>query len=422
MKVLWYVNVIMPDAAAALNLKAINTGGWLTGAARGLRNSDIELTVMTVSKNVSEQKTVMAEGVTYLVLPPENFQALFSHVLCTLQPDIVHVFGTEYVFNTQLIHLCSQRNVRHVVSLQGIMYQCSQHYDDGLPDKFKRVNPLLKWMKRIYYADSIALEKARFAEQGKAEIAALKEADAVIGRTAWDKQCALAVNPNLKYYHVNEILRDAFYTGPRWKYGDCDHRTIFVSQSFYPIKGFHMLLEAMPEILERYPNVQVIVGGQMPYTLNNRVLDVFVDYFFEYQCYVKQLIKRNGLKRHIHYTGPLNAEEMKQRFLKSNVFLSCSTIENSPNSVGEAMLLGVPVVASRVGGTESMLADGKDGILYDFYDKKSMIRAISAIFDHPELAEEMSQNAQMHAKITHDKKTNTEKLISVYRHIQGAKE
>ena len=108
---------------------------------------------------------------------------------------------------------------------------------------------------------------------------------------------------------------------------------------------------------------------------------------------------------------------MKAEFLKCNVFLSCSTIEISPNSVGEAMLLGGPVVASNVGGTESMLTDGQDGVLYDFYDSDAMVKGISAIFDHPETAEKMSSSARRHAAATHDREANTAALIGVYRSI-----
>ena len=50
-------------------------------------------------------------------------------------------------------------------------------------------------------------------------------------------------------------------------------------------------------------------------------------------------------------------------FANSHIFHS-SYIENSPNSVGEAQMVGVPVVASRVGGTDSMVEHGKTGFMY----------------------------------------------------------
>lgn len=415
MKVLWYVNIVMPNAAKALGIAPTNAGGWLTGAAEGLQKEKIQLLVMTATGLVKEATRINDGVITYILVPAKGYETHFEAVICTEKPDLVHINGTEYAYNTYLIRLCDNLGLKHVVSLQGLVYQCAKHYDDGLPERYKKVNPLLKLMKKLYAADSIALEKKRFAEQGEREIEALKVAGAVIGRTAWDKASVLEINPELEYYHVNESLRDAFYTEETWQYCSCEKHSIFISQASYPIKGIHMLLSALPAIIQKYPDLKVYVGGFAPVYRKNKYLDCAVDFFFEYQRYIKELIKQYSLERYVCFTGPLTAEKMKVQFLKSNVFLSCSTIENSPNSVGEAMLLGVPVVASRVGGTENMLTDGKDGILYDFHDTERMINAISEIFDRQDLAEQFSASARLRAQITHDRNKNTAALYAVYQ-------
>ena len=421
MKIAWYVNIIMPAAAQKLGLKPPNIGGWLTGAADALRELKIDLTILTVTSAVKVVTEVCADGVAYILVPVKKWKDALPNTLLQRKPDLVHIWGTEYPYNTQLVHFCRANGVPHVVYLQGIMYEYAQHYDDGLPERYQRVNPALWLMRKVYYAESIALEKRRFAQQGQLEIAALQEAEAVIGRTDWDRCCALEVNPGIKYYAVNENLRSPFYTQDYWRYQNCIPHSLFVSQSFYPIKGFHMLLKAMPELIQRYPDFQVVVGGQMPYSLNNRILDAGVDYFFEYQHYIKRLIQKFNLSAHIRYTGSLTAEQMKEQYLRCNVFLSCSSIENSPNSVGEAMILGTPVVASDVGGTRSMLAAGADGILYDFFDTEAMVEGICAMFDHPDVAQQMGQSARCHAQQTHNRQKNIETLLRAYRDIQEVK-
>ncbi len=55
---------------------------------------------------------------------------------------------------------------------------------------------------------------------------------------------------------------------------------------------------------------------------------------------------------------------MRQQFLLAETYLLCSSIENSPNSLGEAMLTGVPCAAAAVGGVPSMLSE-KEGELFD---------------------------------------------------------
>ena len=60
------------------------------------------------------------------------------------------------------------------------------------------------------------------------------------------------------------------------------------------------------------------------------------------------LIDKYDLFENIVFCGSLDENSMRDQYLRSHVFISASTIENSPNSVGEAMLLGVPVVTNVV--------------------------------------------------------------------------
>ncbi len=74
-----------------------------------------------------------------------------------------------------------------------------------------------------------------------------------------------------------------------------------------------------------------------------------IDWMFPYQNYTKTLIRQLGLQEAVHYTGPLNEQAMCEQYLHSSLYVLCSSMENSPNSLGEAMLLGMPCVASAMG-------------------------------------------------------------------------
>ena len=419
MKILWYVNIIMPAASEILGFKSSSGGGWLIGQASFLAKENVDLHIMTVSSKVSEKTTVSADGITYIILPVcEDAENQFMAVIDDVKPALVHIFGTEYEYNTRLITLCAQQNIKHVASLQGVMFDYAKHYNDGLPkDKFNKVNPVLRFMKKVFMADSIALGQQQFESQGEKELSALRVCKNVIGRTHWDNAMAFSANPDTRYFHVNENLRDDFYNDEKWSWETCEKHRILISQGFYPIKGFHQFLPALAEIKKLYPDVQVYVGGQSPFTTHNKFLDYFVDFFFEYQKYIKQLIKKYDVADCIHYTGFLNAAQMKKQFLTANVFVSPSTIENSPNSVGEAMITGTPVVSSNVGGTATMLTHGTDGILYDFYDTDALINGIKTVFDNREKAEYFSANAISHANRTHNRNLNTTAMLEVYKTI-----
>lgn len=419
MKVLWYVNIVMPDAAAALGEKSMNTGGWLTGMLTELQKHKIDLVVCAVSELVKRKETVVVNGVKYYLLPKKSqpSKADFELIIREESPDVVHVFGTETDYNIEMIS--AAESSKTVIYFQGIMTEDAKHYRDGIPKT--RLSPLRFIAKKLYYADDIEIERREFERLGKRELEVLKNAKHVIGRTDWDKNFAENVCVNAKYFNVNENLRPEFYAGERWSYMDCEKHSIFVSQGFYPIKGLHMALTALPKILEKHPDAKLYIAGPKPFSLNNAFLDVFVNYFCEYQRYIGKLIKKYALQDKIVFTGRLSPVEMKKMYLRCNVFLSSSTIENSPNSVGEAMMLGVPVVASNVGGTSSILKDGEEGLLYEFRDTEKLAELIDRLFIDNELAEKLGSAAHKRAVKTHDREANTQALLGVYAEIVRSK-
>ena len=109
--------------------------------------------------------------------------------------------------------------------------------------------------------------------------------------------------------------------------------------------------------------------------------------------------------------------EMKEQFLKTSLFVCPSVVENSPNSVGEAMLLGVPLLAANVGGIPSLVQSGKDGLLFDKGNVEMLADQIISMWDEPVISAVYGDNASKHARETHDANANYERLIEVYESI-----
>ena len=237
----------------------------------------------------------------------------------------------------------------------------------------------------------------------------LKNVDHVMGRTTWDRAKIWAINPEAKYHFCNETLRSEFYDGSIWAYENCLSHSIFVSQASYPIKGLHQILKALPLILRHYPDTMLRVAG--PNLIETTSLSQQIK-LSGYGKYLKRLVNKYNLTEHITFLGPLNADQMKDEYLQCNVFISPSSIENSPNSLGEAQILGVPCISSYVGGAMDMM-EGNDENLYRFEEIEMLAFKVCRIFDNKDKQINMSERARKR----HDPKQNDERLFSIYKRI-----
>ena len=109
---------------------------------------------------------------------------------------------------------------------------------------------------------------------------------------------------------------------------------------------------------------------------------------------------------------------MRRAFLEANVFALTSTLENSPNSLGEAMLLGVPSVAANVGGVRNLMTQGIEGFIYESGDVDTLAEQIMKLFAMEENAAAMGEAARNHARRTHNPEENLLKLIEIYHEIR----
>ena len=108
---------------------------------------------------------------------------------------------------------------------------------------------------------------------------------------------------------------------------------------------------------------------------------------------------------------------MWEQYLKVNVFVLPSVIENSPNSLAEAMILGVPCIAADVGGVSSMLEHTKEGYIYRVDEPHMLAYYLYEIMQNQELAQSFSVNARERALQEFDEIANTQKVVEMYRDI-----
>lgn len=421
MRVLWLCNIMLPAIAKELGLEASNKEGWLTGLAEQLirhrEENGIELGVCFPMGKSGEPLQGVAGGLPYFGFvedmgKPECYdkrlEAQFAAVLEAYRPDVVHIFGTEFPHTLAMARSVQDKG-RVLIGIQGICSKIADFYTADLPKSIVNrflIRDILRW-------DNIALQQKKFVRRGRLETEALRIAGHITGRTAWDRAAVAELAPKAAYHFMNETLRPQFY-GPKWQLSECERYSIFLSQGNYPVKGLHYLLSALPDILKRFPESKVYVAGDeiTRYTTLKEKIKIG-----SYGKYCLKLIKEAGLTEKVVFLGKSNSSEMCARYLKSHLYLSPSSIENSSNSVGEAMLLGMPVVSSAAGGVPSMLESEQEGLLYPCGDKNALAAAVCRMFADDDFAVSCGQNAARRAAITHNPNTNYRRLLEIYREI-----
>lgn len=418
MKILWLINIPLPEASYLINENPSPFGGWLINSANLISNlKDIELSVAFPHKKSNEHKELRGERIHYYSFPPikvkdkqakENNEQL-EEILKLSKPDLVHIYGTELSHSLAMVNMCKKMNIKTVVSVQGLVSVISNHMNASLP--FSAIYG--KTFRNFLRRDNVSGLKKMFLTRGYDEIKTLENIENVIGRTKWDRVCTTQINPSLNYYHCNETLRGEFYNHS-WDLEHCEKYSIFLSQGQYSIKGFHYMLEAMPIILKKFPNSKIYISGKN-IVKRDSVKDKIL--FTYYGKYIQRLIKEKKLEKNVIFTGVLNEKEMCERFLKSHVFVSPSTIENESNSLSEAKILGVPSVASYVGGVTDRIIHNFDGFTYQHDAPYMLANYICEIFENNDLALKLSANAKKSALAVHDETKNLKNIIKIYQEI-----
>lgn len=411
MKVLWITNIVFPEAIKLLagEVELKSSGGWLLGSAESLvEYCDIELYVATVSNIVGGLTKLQGEKITYYLLPlgkgnlriNKEYEPYWRKIESDIKPDVVHIHGTEYSQGYAYMTACGANNV--VISIQGLTSSLAHYYCYGMTQRDILKNITL----RDVVKGTVIKEQEEFRRRSEYELESIKLARRVIGRTSWDKSKVWAINPKAQYLFCNETLRAEFYDGSKWKYENCIKHSIFLSQAGYPIKGLHQVLKAMPLILRHYPDASIRVAGRDITCCSSLYEKVRLS---GYAKYLKSLMHQAHMDEKLVFTGNLNAEGMKREYLNANVFICPSAIENSPNSLGEAQMLGTPCLASYVGGVIDMMKGNEDN-LYRFEEVEMLAEKVCRVFETSENQVDMSAIAARR----HNRKRNAEQLYSIY--------
>lgn len=410
MNILWTTNVIMPEVAKRLGIGSKHPVSWIEAMSAKLKlQKGVALAIVSRAP-VSKIEVCDLEGIKYILLPNDcNKVDYWDEVFTLFNPDVIHVYGTESDQSYQLLKKHGDKPI--MISLQGILTEYHHHYYAGVDIhdmiRFTTLRDVLR--KQGFFAG-----RKDFIRRSKKEQELLKMAKNVEGRSTWDKVSALNINPGLNYYYCPRMIRAPFYDGG-WDISKVERHSIFVHQGNYPVKGLHFVIPALAKLKKMFPDVKLYISGQDLYHPTAKYTNILP---YGYSQYLRYLIKKYDVRDAISFTGHLNAVDLASYLKRMNVVVLPSSIENAPNSIVEAQLVGVPVVASFVGGNMEMVHHDDDGYLYCYNEPNMLAEYVCRIFEDDELAKEFSQKARIRTLQKHEPEKLVNTLLDIYSKIK----
>lgn len=169
-------------------------------------------------------------------------------------------------------------------------------------------------------------------------------------------------------------------------------------------KGLRYLLEAMPTVLNSYPEAALeVVGGG--------------DYIERY----KQLAEELNIKKNVTFVGSVPNTEVGNYYSRNDIFVlpSYSDAESLGLVLLEALTYGLPIVATKVGGIPYTIVDGKNGLLAEPHNSDSLSEQLIKLLTDDQLRESISIQNKARSKL-YDWNIHIEKLLNIFSSLKNA--
>ena len=400
-----------------------NGGGWIASLQSVMQeNKDVQLALAFVTGKSSDCKKVQ-DGTTYYPVyrkpktPWQKWKYYYGGykkidddafvddvraIVEEFQPDVVHIFGLESPFATVL----GKIDTPQVVHLQGLLHPYNNaFFPINLNEStFRWPFSVREWIIRNGYL----FAKKNIAVRAEAERKLFKRLTYCMGRTEWDYEVSRLFAPQSAHYQCGEVLRSVFYEKAGMASGRKEKTiarfviTSTISETVY--KGLDVILKTA-----------ALLKSETSLDFEWRVVGIKGDTkfvrFFEHST------KIDSAAVNVKYLGTKTAEQLADNLLDSDVYVHPSYIDNSPNSVCEAQMLGLPVVACFVGGVPSLIEDHKTGYLVPANAPYELAYRVRELAAHPEECASIGKQASEMALQRHDKGLILNQLLGVYRTI-----
>jgi glycosyltransferase involved in cell wall biosynthesis len=195
---------------------------------------------------------------------------------------------------------------------------------------------------------------------------------------------------------------DADIAAFRHLFGPAESRIVTFAGRLEGGKGSQVLVEALPHILAVAPHARVVIAGEGPL-----------------EPMLRARLQELDLERPVTFTGYLTGKVFATLLWSSDVLVAPSLMEMSGQGVAEAMLCGLPVVASAVGGTPELIEHEASGLLVPPDDPKALAQAVVRLLYDRELAAELAHEGQRRVLDGHLWQEAVRDVLGIYARVES---
>lgn len=411
MKVLWLCNTLFTETSIKGN------GSWLQPLAEAIQKTgDVEiLNITSGSVKQTEQKNY--NGILQWVIPKDgttkhgqiankNTCLLVSSIIDQEKPDLVHIWGTESFWAS--VYRQNYIKCKVLIDIQGLLFAYESYYYGGLS-----ISEILKsiYVKEILMPwRTLFFKKRIFYNRGVEEKKNLSKLQHISYQSIWVKNQVHQLNPNARFYETKIMLRKNFYDTQQWKFKNNTSFPIVFSSCSASVtyKGLHILIRAVHMLKKKYPNILLRLAGNI--NVGNKLKD-------GYSLFLTKLIKELELQENVIYCGSLNENQLIEELLQSNVCVVPSFVESYCLALAEAMIVGVPTVASYAGAMPELAEHRKEALFYNSLDSVTCAAYIDELIQNQDLAEAISDKARQRRLIENNQSDVLSNQLSIYKTI-----
>lgn len=409
LKVLWF-EVTVPGR---YKNDGIPVGGWQDSLECIVRkHSDIKLYIAFEGKSNDKRKII--DGIEYIPIIPhyslferlksywtqtisrEHLLRLASKIVRKIKPDIIHIFGSEWCWGQ--IQLFTSIPV--VIHMQGAL---PAYFNAQYPPGYSNRDVMASLGFNIISRFKTFLKNHKNKTWIKQEEKTFSIVNNYMGRTSWDKNMVNLFNRNAHYFYCSEALRHPFIFSKEIWFPKKRTKIRIVTTGVSTFwKGIDTLLRTACILKNLNVDFEWICAGNMNQSCKRLV---------EYKEH--DTFKENNIK----IAGFLNPYQLKGLLLSADIYVHTAYIDNSPNAICEAQCLGLPIIATYVGGIPSLIENKVDGYLVPANDPFTMASKIMKLCSDKDLCMNLGLKAREHALLRHDEKSIYRDLLNCYTKI-----